>query len=196
MKKPLAFVLLLLSALLDAQTRTVSAKEFTALADSMGLVFKMPEGFKETVVKDNQDLSYDFAICDKDTVFEVRYTIWPLAPLWADYRKCKAEPGCMMVNPDNIYIGRAQANVINMTAGHSQNVSAFPTPAVKREFNADAGGSSFFELHCGFGKGYQYGQMVYLHRNGVADVIITYMSNDKSMHETLMNRSFHALKYK
>ena len=38
--------------------------------------------------------------------------------------------------------------------------------------------------------------MVYLHKDNVADVIITYMSNDKARHSELMNGPFHALKFK
>lgn len=68
--------------------------------------------------------------------------------------------------------------------------------AVREEFNADDGGSSFFRFNCEFGKNYKYGQMVYLHKDNVADVIITYMSNDASTHSDLMMESFHALKFK
>ena len=101
-----------------------------------------------------------------------------------------------MANPNKIYKGRIQANVLNMTGGQNQNIGPFPPQAVKKEFNANAGGSSFFEFNCEFGEGYKYGQMVYLHKDNVADVIITYMSNDKTTHTDLMMKPFHALTFK
>ena len=47
-------------------------------------------------------------------------------------------------------------------------LGAFPKNAVKSEFNADTGGSSFFEFNCAFGKGYKYGQMVAAQRQHIA----------------------------
>ena len=154
------------------------------------------DGYEVADVKENGDLWYGFAIKNKSADFEVRYTVWPLKDAMTEYERCKADTNCFMVNPNNFYSGRIQANVLNMTGGQDWDIGAFPTKAVMSEFNADAGGSSFFEFHCSFGEGYKYGQMVYLHKDNVADVIITYMSNDKSTHSELMDAPFHALTFK
>jgi hypothetical protein len=119
-----------------------------------------------------------------------------LKPELEAYEKCKKDTNCIMVHPNKIYTGRIQANVLNMTGGQDWEIGAFPPQAVKREFNADSGGSSFFEFNSEFGKGYKYGQMIYLHKDNVADVIITYMSNDKGSHSDLMEIPFHALTFK
>ena len=180
----------------DDNGKIVKAKEFQEYIDTIGLTFTMPAGFKEIAVKENNDLWYSFAIKDKDADFEVRYTVWSLKPTCAEYEKCKLDTNCTMVNPNVIYKGRIQANVLNMSGGQDYEIGPFPTQAVKKEFNADAGGSSFFEFNCGFGKGYKYGQMVYLHKDKVADVIITYMSNDRKTHSDHMLKAFHALTFK
>lgn len=180
----------------DDKGKIVTVKEFVAEMDSTGLVFTMPSGYEATYVKENGDLWYGFAIKNKTADFEVRYTVWPLQDAFAEYERCKADTNCFMVNPNNFYSGRIQANVLNMTGGADADIGEFPKAAVMKEFNADAGGSSFFQFQCEFGTGYKYGQMVYLHKDNVADVIITYMSNDKSTHSELMDTPFHALKFK
>lgn len=180
----------------EGEGRIVKADEFQKFADTIGLRFTMPEDYTETYVKENGDLWYAFAIKDKQADFEVRYTIWSLKPTLAEYEACKLDTNCLMVSPNVIYKGRIQANVLNMTGGLDRNIGPFPPQAVKTEFNADAGGSSFFEFNCGFGTGYKYGQMVYLHKDNVADVIVTYMSNDKTTHSDLMMKSFHSLRFK
>ena len=102
----------------------------------------------------------------------------------------------MMIPPNNIYKGRIQANVLNITGGQMYDIRAFPSQAVKKEFNADTGGSCFFDLNCEFGKGYKYGQFMYLHKDNVADVIVTFMSNNKETHSELMMIGFHSLTFK
>jgi len=176
--------------------KIVKVDEFRKHIDSIGLKFQMPANYKETYVKENKDLWYSFAIKDKKADFEVRYTIWTLKPTIEDYKKCKLDTNCFMIRPNVIYKGRIQSNVLNMTGGQDIDIVAFPLEDVKNEFNADNGGSSFFQFNCGFGKGYKYGQMVYLHKDNVADVIITYMSNDNSTHFDLMEKSFYALSFK
>jgi hypothetical protein len=176
--------------------KIVKVEEFKKHIDSIGLKFEMPAAYKETYVKKNKDLLYNFAIKDKEADFEVRYTVWSLKPTIEEYKKCKLDTNCLMVSPNLIYKGRIQSNVLNMTSGQNWDIGAFSPKSVKNEFNADNGGSSFFEFHCEFGTGYKYGQMVYLHKDNVADVIITFMSNDKTKHSVLMDKSFHSLTFK
>lgn len=176
--------------------KIVKVDEFIKQIDTIGLKFEMPSDYKETYVKENKDLWYSFAIKDKNADFEVRYTVWSLKPTMEEYKKCKLDTNCLMISPNGIYKGRIQSNILNMTGGQDINIGAFPPNAVKKEFNADNGGSSFFQFNCGFGTGYKYGQMVYLQKDNVADVIITFMSNDKLTHSELMNKAFHSLTFK
>lgn len=174
----------------------VTANQFQKFLDPIGLQFEMPADFKESIVKENKNLWYSFAIKHMKEDFEVRYTVWTLKPTLEEYRRCKLDTSCNMVNPNVIYKGRIQSNVLNMTGGQDWEIGAFPAQAVKKEFNADTGGSSFFEFNCEFGTGYKYGQMVYLHKDNVADVIITYMSNNKEKHSEVMLQAFHSLIFK
>lgn len=173
-----------------------SVIDFQEFADSQGLKFEMPEDYSVAEVKENRDLWYSFAIINADSSMEVRYTIWSLESEKKQYEESLKDSSITMVPHNNIYRGRVEANALNMTGGNGASIGSFPTAAVQREFNADAGGSSFFLFNCQFGEGYEFGQFVFLHKDDVADVIITFMSNDKSTHSDLMDAAFHSLVFK
>jgi hypothetical protein len=180
----------------DERQKNVSVEEFREFIQPKGLQFTLPEGFKATAVKENRNLWYAFAMKNEQVDFEVRYSIWSLQSDLENYEECQQTPECFMLHPNQMFQGRVQSNVLNMTAGERMDVEAFPSAAVRKEFNADAGGSSFFEFNCEFGKGYKYGQMVYLHKDDVADVIITFLSNNQETHSDLMLKAFYALIFK
>ncbi|WP_107037546.1 hypothetical protein [Brumimicrobium mesophilum] len=170
--------------------------EFEKLCNSNGLQFKMPDGYKVADVKTNGDLNYSFAVINADSSMEIRYTIWSLKPAIEEYEKSLKDENSIMIPPNNIYKGRIQANVLNMTGGKMYNIGAFPPLAVQEEFNANNGGSCFLEFNSEFGKGYKYGQFIYLHKDDKADAIVTFMSNNKETHADLMMVGFHSLTFK
>jgi len=181
---------------INSYCQTLTLEEFQKQADLSGLQFEMPTGYKITEVKENRDLQYSFAIINSEGTMEVRYSLFPMKKMLDAYEKSKKNPNEIMINPNNIYVGLMTANGMNMTSGIMPRIGDFPTQAVKEEFNADYGGNSFFEFNCEFGKGYKYGQFVCLHKENVADVVITFMSNDRNTHSDLMDIPFHALKFK
>src|SRR5258705_1201346 len=142
----MSFSLTIVSAQINQSKNViVTVKEFSDFIDSVGLRFTMPENYKETYVVENGDLWYGFAIKSKSEDFEIRYSVWSLRPTIEEFEECKRNPNCKMVDPNNIFKGRVDANVLNMTAGQGAQIGYFPKDAVKEEFNADVGGSSFFE---------------------------------------------------
>jgi len=181
---------------LSSKSNTEGLTEFKNFIDTIGLVFDIPKDYQATAVIDNPDLWYGFAIINKDSSMQIRYTVWALKPRLIEYEESLKHSNVIMINPNKLYNGIIQANILNMTGGKMYNIGAFPQNAVKQEFNADDGGSCFFEFNCKFGKGYKYGHFVYLHKDNIADVIITYMDNDKIKHKELMELPFHALRFK
>ncbi len=176
--------------------QTLTLEEFQKQAAESGMQFKMPPGYKIKEVKKNRDLQYSFAIINSEETMEVRYSLFPMKQMLGEYEKSKNHPNVVMINPNNVYVGLMTANGMNMTNGTMPDIGDFPPKAVKKEFNADYGGNSFFEFNCEFGKGYKYGQFVCLHKENVADVIITFMSNDRYTHSDLMDIPFHSLTFK
>lgn len=176
--------------------QTLSIEDFQKQIAESQLQFEIPDGYKIKEAIKNRDLQYSFAIINSEGTMEVRYSIFPMKQMLLDYEKSKNNPNEFMVNPNKIYIGIMSSNGLNMTGGKMVDIGDFPTKAVKKEFNADYGGNAFFEFNCEFGKGYKYGQFVCLHKENVADVIITFMSNDKNTHSDLMSIPFHALIFK
>ena len=196
MKKIISNLTLILFFSIGYGQNQLTLSEFETICDSSGLQFTMPEGYKIIDVKENRDLGYSFALINSDSTMEIRYTIWSLKPALEQYEESLKDSNSIMIPPNNIYKGRIQANVLNMTGGQKYDIGPFPPQAVKKEFNADAGGSCFFEFNCEFGKGYNYGQFMYLHKDDTADVIVTFMSNNKETHSDLMMVGFHSLKFK
>jgi hypothetical protein len=190
----LTFAILFMANAFGQDQKTLN--EFETLCDQMGLEFNMPNGYAISKVHKNRDLAYEFAIINEDSTMEVRYSFWSLEEDLIAYEESLKDSNITMINPNNIYKGRIQANVLNMTGGVMYNIGPFPDQAVKKEFNADKGGSCFFEFNCEFGKGYTYGQFIYLHKDNVADVIVTFMSNDKNTHSDLMMEGFHSMIFK
>ena len=43
---------------------------------------------------------------------------------------------------------------------------------------------------------FKYGQFMYLHKNDIADVIVTFMSNNKETHSDMMMEGFYSLTFK
>lgn len=195
MKNSAIILVTLLISLCSFSQSTPSLADFEKEIQAAGLTFEMPEGYSITEVKENPDLQYSFAIQNAEHTIEVRYSIFPLDEMMKKYEASLKDSTVTMAHPNKLFKGIVRANALNMNGGQPYDIAAFPAVAVKEEFNADNGGSCFFDVNCAFGEGYAYGQFIYLHRDNVADVIITYLSNDKTTHSDLMLESFHALRF-
>ena len=179
---------------LAVHSQTLTLKTFTEDAAKLGLRFVMPSGYHIKETLSNRDLQYSFAIINSDSTMEVRYSFFPLKPLLKKYALAKKAKK-IMINPDSIYLGLMKANSMSMTNGIIPDVNEVPSE-IANGFNADYVGTHSFEFMCEFGKGYIYGQFLCLHKKSVADVIITFMSNDIKTHADLMAIPYYALTFK
>jgi hypothetical protein len=171
---------------------------FNTLLSENHLVFEKPEKFTETETFENEDMYYDYALKYDLDSFEVRYTIFPLHTLLEDYQKSLEDPNTSTLHPNKYHTSLFMANILNVSQSGMENMPGiidFPEEAVKKEFGADYGGTSFFSANSEFGKDYKYCLMMVILKKDVADVYISFLSNNKEKFEEYMLLAFHAIKF-
>lgn len=196
--KLLFFTLLLVgNAFSQSESQMEVMKKFKEKLDATDLIFQMPKGYHFAEIKENKDMSYDYAIFNPDSTMEIRYTVWSLKEAVVAYNdKIKKNPKEKLIHPNAMYKAMVQASMVKLSGGINYEIKEFPKESVEAEFLADAGGSCFFSGNSEFMKGYQYGQFLFLHRDNVADIIVTFLSNDKEKHSELMKIPFRSVGFK
>lgn len=172
---------------------------FDKLLSENHLVFEKPEKFAETEIFENGDLYYNYALKYELDSFEVRYTIFPLHSLLEDYKKSLDDPKTTTLDPNKYHKSMFMANILNVSQSGMENmpgITDFPKEAVKKEFGADYGGTSFFTANSEFGKDYKYCMMIVIHKKDIADVYISFLSNNQEKFEEYMLIAFHSIKFK
>jgi hypothetical protein len=140
-------------------------------------------------------MDYDYAIKYPDKDFELRYALRPIRyKVYAsDDEKKETESQRAFRNSSKVTIFKTV--ILNITGGKDYEVQAFDKDAVKKEFNADFGITSFVDLNSDFGKGYKYCMLVMIHKDDVADAYYFYLSNTKDKFSENMNALFHTLRF-
>ena len=162
------FIVILIMCFLRSVAQ--DTESFNKLLSENQLVFEKPDGFTECEVVKNPNLFYNYAMKDNQDLFEVRYTIVPLDSI-------KNRSG------DSMFI----ANLINVSHTKVENLpknGAVSTKDIKNQYGADSGRvSAIFEANSTFSKGYKYCMMLFLHKENVANVYMSYLSDDDN-HES------------
>lgn len=175
-----------------------SPKTFTDLLDRANLTFQKPTGFEETKIIENRQMNYEYAIKYSKKNFEVRYAIRPLDDLLHDYedKEKNKKPGDINIHPNKFYSSLLQATTLNISGGQLPEVIEFGKEAVKKEFNADWGATTFVEVGKEFGQKYKYCMIVAIHKDNLGDAYFFYLSDTKDGFNELMKPAFHSLKFK
>lgn len=170
---------------------------FTDQLERGGLVFQMPENFKEVPIIQNRHMNYEYAIKHKKKNFEVRFAIRPLDHLLEDYnqKEQNKKSGDINIHPNQLFKSLMQVTLLNIS-GQLPEIEEFGKEAVKKEFNADWGAVTFVEVRKEFGQKYKYCMIVALHKENVADAYIFFLSDKSKGFEELMNLAFYSLKFK
>lgn len=173
-------------------------KTFTDLLDRANLTFQMPTGFEETKTIENRQMNYEYAVKHPKKKFEVRYAIRPLDNLIRDYeeKEKNKKPGDINIHPNKLYSSLLQVTTLNISGGQLPEITVFDKQAVKQEFNADWGATTFVEVGKEFGQKYKYCMIVAIHKDNFADAYFFYLSDSKDGFDELMNPAFHSLKFK
>lgn len=172
-------------------------KTFTELLDRAGLTFQKTPELETTTVIENNQMNYEYAIKYPKKKFEVRYSIRPLDNLISDYeeKEKNKNPGDINIHPNKLYSSLLQVTALNISGGQFPEISVFDTEAVKQEFNADWGATTFVEVGKEFGQDYKYCMIVAIHKDNLADAYFFYLSDTKEGFDELMTPAFHSLKF-
>ncbi|WP_298146309.1 hypothetical protein [Flavobacterium sp.] len=173
-------------------------KTFTDLLDRGNLTFQKPTGLEETQIIKNLEMNYEYAIKYPQRKFEVRYAIRPLDNLIRDYneKEKKKNRGEINIHPNKLYSSLLQVTTLNISGGQLPELTVFDKHAVKQEFNADWGATTFVEVGKEFGQEYKYCMIVAIHKDNCADAYFFYLSDTKDGYDELMDPAFHSLKFK
>lgn len=143
-------------------------------------------------------MNYEYALKWPGHHFEVRFAIRPLDSLIINYTQIEKtkKAGDYNLNPNIMYPASLHAILFNISGGNVGGAKTFSKDAVKKEFNADWGGTCIFPVSGEFGKGYNTCMAIALHKNNLGDAYIFYLSNSANNYQSELLPVFYALKFK
>jgi hypothetical protein len=173
-------------------------KTFTKLLDRGKMTFLRPDGLVEVPTIENEQMNYEYALKYPDKNFEVRYAIRPLDIIMKEYQESikNKKEGETILHPNKYCSPSLQATVLNISGGQLPNIAQFDSDAVKTEFNADWGATTFVELGEEFGQSYKYCVVVAIHKDDTGDAYIFFLSDTKVDFDKNMQTAFHSLRFK
>jgi len=192
-KKRLTLTILFLG--LISITYGQSFNEFTSLLENCGMNFNSPEGFVESPVTSNPDMLYEYALKYPDKDFVVRYSIRPITNKNYANDSVKTQMEGLQTFRNTQYETVLKAVIFNVSGGSGAGIQPFDKEAVNKEFNADWGGMTFFEMNSDFGKGFTYCMVVAIHKKDAADAYCFYLSNSKEKLMEYAQPLFHSLRF-
>lgn len=172
--------------------------QFRELLTRSELIFTQPENFTAVEIIDQNKMQYEYALKHNIKNFEVRYAIRPLDELIKTYEKKEKnkKEGDINIHPNKLYETLLQSTTMNISGGYLPEIVVFDSLAVRQEFNADWGATTYVEVGNAFGANYKYCITVAIHKNNVADAYFFFLSDNTENFDDVMLSAFHSLKFK
>lgn len=176
---------------LDGLWTKLSDTTFNNLVQNTNLVFTMPEGFKTTKIKKNDNVFYQYAIKADNSNFEVRLFI-------KNFKQMETK------KTDLDFFNKFSYNFMTSTTLNASGnvlpdipqIDLFPEKDVKNDFNADWGATTAFVPKSEFGKGFNFCVFNSLRLNNIGEVYIFYMFDDMPKQQSLLEKSFGVVRFK
>ncbi|TWR27341.1 hypothetical protein FPZ43_12710 [Mucilaginibacter pallidiroseus] len=154
-------------------------KAFKELAEQASLTFTFPAGFRETVVPNNEDFSFDYGMELPGKEFEIWFQVRSQKENWASYEKNRDDDKAELANPDSLYLGLGNATAIALTGETNFFTRTIPANLTAR-YNADGGRSYLLNLlDRKVTKRYKYALLVTLQKDHIGTVLAVCFSNEK-----------------
>lgn len=171
-------------------TKSAIDLPFDTLVKKCGLIFTMPEGFKETKVKKFGNGFYQYAIKHKSG-FEIRYYVKPYSVFYGS-NTIDFSPNTFTKN----FFISMNLDVSGNVLPNIPQIDEFPKEAVAHDFNGDYGATSAFKPNSEFGKGFEFCSTFTIRKDNIGEVIVFWMFTEMMKQEPLMRQTFTSLKFK
>ncbi|WDF54576.1 hypothetical protein [Mucilaginibacter sp. KACC 22063] len=144
------------------------SRDFNRTASDASVTFTLPEGFKETVPVNSEELTYDYAIALPDHSVEIWFAVKPYKSITRIY-----------TNPDSAYISLGKEQVSAFSADNAYFVRNL-TDRILNQYNADVGKSYLLNLNDSPAtKHYKYALIITLQKNKAGALMAVCLTNDK-----------------
>ena len=177
-----------------------ASNNFLKLCNYSDMTYSIPEGFKPVEVKQNPDLTYQYAVKHKNKKLEIRYSIFPLkeqVKAYNEYLNNSSKKKIVLMDPNMDHELVAITNVMNISRSEkTEEINTCKPDIVKHDFNADWGSSYYIENNSEYGKDYKYSLVVALHKKDIANAFVVYLFDDDKDISNEMLSSFNNLKFK
>jgi hypothetical protein len=155
--------------------------------------FKVSENYKTTDIINNNQMSYDFAIINKEKKVEIRYTIRPMDSLIIQK---KNNPTSIMVDLNIMSKANFFAIAHNISDGiYKTQPINYDTTSSKKDYNANWGMMILVQPARQFANNYQNCFFVALHKNDIGDLYIFYLFEDVKDLQSILIRDSYFLKF-
>lgn len=146
--------------------------EFNELANRAGVVFTMPDGFKEIRPLNSDETSFVYGITIPGDEFEIWFDIRPFkASQIAGYRTS--------TNPDSVYVNWGKNQAAAFSADDNYLARNLPESTLT-DYNADWGKSYFIALNDSpYTRHYRYALLITLQKNHTGTIIAVCLTNDR-----------------
>ena len=147
----------------------------------------------------NDDMDYYYAIKLKNDSFEVRYTIMSMKPLFERYIEMSKDSNAKCLHPNDYYKSMFTVNIMNIShlgLDEIPDISSATAEDAKSYFGADEVMTSTFSANSDFSKGYTNIYFIVIHKKDIADVYISFLSNDADKLAANVNKAIYSMKFK
>ncbi|MFF5382504.1 hypothetical protein [Pedobacter suwonensis] len=180
---------------------TKPAESFEKIISHNNLMLDQPEGFVKTEPIKNSAMLYEYAVIDTSKHIEIRYAIRSLTERVKEYKKWleTKKEGEIRINPNTMLSATLMAIAMNIAGGSNKppSIQQFPDPAVKKDFNADAGFFTIVTPTKNFGKDYKFCMVVAIHKEDIADAYTFILTDEmENLKKYITPTIFNALRFK
>lgn len=168
-----------ISTIFIISAQVPSKANFDSLLVRSKINFKMPDSCEEISVKFMRKIPHHYAVAPKDSSFQIRYWIRPLDTWFEKHNKKSKKQKKNSMHPDAMCKSMMMLAVLDASGNKSRGYQVSQYPELTKEaYNADWDAVALFES--GWPQeGYKYCYIFSLHKDGIADVYMYVLANEK-----------------